>query len=276
MIPKTDTVLCELPSRVQIPPEKCMDNWKESQAMVDYIVKKCKPMNPSIFDDKVIQNWRSWLLNEQEMWCHTDKFVSSLDDFCWPSPWALRQKHGQPHSCERSEQLDFEPNQQIICHESGEFGQFSKADRNAMAMSSSINENALRHCEVVAGTFVIFKWIDDNDNDSGKQYLWLAQVISVTEGSPVSPDCKLLVRWCPNDRRRTWRTKLTVDDIFDTKYTTHLRQKPYRDTINKANCIALNLRLTASGKLDNRHKFEDGSTSKDVAECALKEFYSTN
>ena len=200
------------------------------------------------------------------------------------------------------------PREQILCHDSGEHGQFSKADKLAASKFKSINQHTILQSEVVAGTFVIFRWIDktedsasincnryqlvnckpgkqagntsavemqgDSSSDSGNGdcFLWLAHVISV-EGSPTSPTCKLHVRWCPNNKLHTWRTRLSENDTF-------LQQYPYREAIKKKNCIAINLRLTiaiaSGGKFDHRHKFDDGTTCKDVARCALEEFYAAN
>ena len=90
-----------------------------------------------------------------------------------------------------------------------------------------------------------------SDDDSGDVYLWLAYVISVVEGSPTSKDCKLLVR-CTNDKQHSWRTRLAENDTFDMKYSVHIQKRPYRDVIEKKNCLAINLCLTSGGKFDNR------------------------
>ena len=68
-------------------------------------------------------------------------------------------------------------------------------------------------------------------------------------------------------------TVLSEDDTFDIQYSSCLRAAPYRTLIEKRNCIALNLKLTASGKFDNKHRLDDGSTSKEVAKSALEDFY---
>ena len=52
-----------------------------------------------------------------------------------------------------------------------------------------------------------------------------------------------------------------------------LRRTDIVEKIEKLNCIALNLKLTASGKFDNKHRLDDGSTSKEVAKSALEDFY---
>ena len=35
------------------------------------------------------------------------------------------------------------------------------------------------------------------------------------------------------------------------EYSAHLQKGPYRDVVEKKNCIAINLRLTSGGKFDN-------------------------
>ena len=112
-------------------------------------------------------------------------------------------------------------------------------------------------------------------DDEGEAYLWLGIVVSVVEGSPVDENCKLLVCWFSNEIKRnpTWRTKLSHNDTFDLTYSSRLRQAPYHSVISKRSCIAVNLKLTASGKLDNKFRFDDGSTSKEVAKSAVEEFY---
>ena len=129
---------------------------------------------------------------------------------------------------------------------------------------------------LLSRTTCIFKWVDDKSDDD-TEYLWLGIVLSVAEGSTcvVDPHSKILVRWCPNDKKRTWRTVLLEDDTFDIQYSSRLRAAPYRILIEKRNCIvhALNLKLTASGNFDNKHRLDDGSTSKEVAKSALEDFY---
>ena len=53
-----------VPSRVHISDEKCAENWKACQAMYSHIINKCRPLNPAIFDEKVLANWNSWIANE--------------------------------------------------------------------------------------------------------------------------------------------------------------------------------------------------------------------
>ena len=51
------------------------------------------PLNPVIFVEEVIKNWCSWLIQEQQLWCHTNEYVSILPPFnglqhgdrIWPS-----------------------------------------------------------------------------------------------------------------------------------------------------------------------------------------------
>ena len=94
--------------------------------------------------------------------------------------------------------------------------------------------------EVVTGTACIFKWVDD-ESDDDTEYLWLGIVISVAEGSVVDADSKILVKWCPNDKKRTWRNVLSEDDTFDIQYSSRLQAVPYRTLIEKRNCIAFKI-----------------------------------
>ena len=70
-----------MPKRVQIPLEKCTENWKESQAMHSHVLNKCRPLNPAVFDDKVMDNWRAWISNEELLWCRMDILYSLLSLF---------------------------------------------------------------------------------------------------------------------------------------------------------------------------------------------------
>ena len=180
------------------------------------------------------------------------------------------QRSQHPLSVPSSERHDIPEETQIVVHDSGKHGQFLKSDKLSVQRDIILNKSVLLETEVISGLHCIYRWEDQDNEDA--EYLWLGYVVSV-EGSPVSPDCKLTVRWCPNSKKREWRTILTADDTFDLNFTSRLRQPPYRDTIEKKNCVAINLHLTAAGKFDNKHRFDDGSTSKEVARSSLLEFY---
>ena len=117
--------------------------------MFSHILSKCKPLNPAIFVEEVIENWRSWLAQEQKIWCHTNEYVSSLPPFQWPSTWRSRSMESDQAPA-HSETNDFAPSQQIICHESETHGQLTKADKLSMKTRASINENVLLQSEFLS------------------------------------------------------------------------------------------------------------------------------
>ena len=290
-----------VPARVSISLEKSHKNWADSQGMYNYVLNKCRPINPAIFTENVLSNWLAWIQHEEQIWCSSTEFVSSLVPFSWPSTWKSRSKQSTCELVVQTEQKDCEPNKEILFHDSGKHGCFSKSDQVAVQKERSASQMVLLQTEIVTGLACIYKWKDNKpdgevatdpeqclevqgdmeemsqseSDDEGEAYLWLGIVVSVVEGSPEDENCKLLVRWCPNEKKRnpTWRTKLSHNDTFDLTYSSRLRQAPYRSVISKRSCIAVNLKLTASGKLDNKFRFDDGSTSKEVAKSAVEEFY---
>ena len=154
----TSTDLNNVPSRIQMNTSDCTENWKASQSMYSHVLNKCQPLNPAIFVEDVIGNWRSWLAQEQQVWCHTNEYVSTLPPFEWPSTWRSRSS-APSQAPAKSESNDFAPAQQIICHDSEKHGQLTKGDKLALSTANSINENVLLQSEVVTGTYCIFKWI---------------------------------------------------------------------------------------------------------------------
>ena len=147
--------------------------------------------------------------------------------------------------------------------------------------------------EIVVGKACIFCWQDCTDlkdtnssieelseasDEEPKQFLWVGIVHSI-EGSPKLPDCKLTVRWCPNEKKQnpTFRSKISADDTFDIKYCKMTGPTSrYVSVITRKKCLAFNLDFTTSGKFDNRVRAGGhfGSTSKEVAKNVLEEFYS--
>ena len=188
-----------VPMRVQISDKKCADYFRESQAMYSHITNKCQPLNPSIFDENVMAHWSCWRARalEEAMWCNQQEHKQTLEVFRWPTSWRSRAINldREPCTIASSERIDFSPKQQILCHDSGKHGHFSKAEKLSAAKSRSLNENAILQSQVVAGTYVIFKWIDKTDgvtfadethegdagsskDTSGDSFLWLAHVLS--------------------------------------------------------------------------------------------------
>lgn len=259
------------PPLVIIPDDQRAVNFREAQSMHTYIKSKCGPGNPAVFTDSVFRNWDAWLERQTFIWCNTDLYVQGLDVFQWPISWP-NHIHTEEIVCvPSSERAEESAGVQIVLHDSGPHGQFLRSELTAARRNSCLDSNALLHTEVETGKGCIYKWVDEDVDNS--EHIWLGVVLSIVEGSPSSPDCKILVRWCPNDKNYTWRNKISEKDTFNLTYTNRLKSSPYRDTIEKKMCIAVNLILTAAGKLDNRTRFKDGSTSKEVAKSAIDDFY---
>jgi hypothetical protein len=224
-------------------------NLAQSEQMHEHIVTKCATMNEAIFSPEVLCNWQRWLASEQKLWSDTETYIADLSVFVWPAPWKTRADTFELAPVRPSEATQYCEGVQIITHDSGNWGSFSKSDKQTIQREHNLNKHLLLTSEVQAGKACIYKW-EDTEEPHG-EYVWLAMVVAV-EGDPKSGDCELIVRWCPNTKQRTWRAKITEMDTFDLNYSTRLRNAPYRCKIEKKNCLALNLSLNASGKLDNR------------------------
>ena len=148
-------------------------------------------------------NWKTWIQKEKMLWCSmaSADFIVGLAPFKWQSAWKSCSVLPKG-SLSSSEKKDFDPDVQIILHDSGNHGKYSITEKLAARRETNLNQNVLLNTEVVTGTACIFKWVDD-ESDDDREYLWLGIVISVAEGSVVDPDSKILVRWCPNDKKRT-------------------------------------------------------------------------
>ena len=81
---------------------------------------------------------------------------------------------------------------------------------------------------------------------------------------------------CPPARQYQYRMHISAYDTFDTKYTrTTGKTSKYVATIDKEDCLAVNLQLTHLGKLDSKQRGGDhlSSTSKEVTADAIANFY---
>lgn len=260
------------PNLVVIPAEEMAKNLAQSQAMFEHVTK-IAPFNDAVFTAQSLVNWKSWIILEEKIWSDTEAFVATLPPFQWPQPWAARIPRSPPSQiAQPAEKPDFAAGSEIIVHESGAHGSFSKQDRKADQRKNILDQSILLSTEVVTGKGCLYKWVDDENPEEG-EYLWLGIVVSIVEGAATSEDCKMLVRWCPNNKKHLWKTKISENDTFDLSYTTRLKKPPYRDVIQKSSCLALNLTLTTSGKLDNKYRMDDGSTSKEVVKSVIEEFY---
>lgn len=161
---------------------------------------------------------------------------------------------------------------EIILHSSGKHGSFTDSERTSLIRKLVLDENSLSNHEVITGKACIYKWFDDED---GNHYIWVAMVHAV-EGANPSPDSQLKVKWCPNDKKQTYRNRIHPNDTFDLKYTqSRGPTSKYFVLIDKRMCLAFNLELTTAGKFDHKSRqgSHAGSTSKEVAELVIREFY---
>ena len=208
------------------------------------------------------------------MWERTDEFLQTVQEFAWISPFRTRSKASENDTLvvESSEIHEPVPGTQIVTHDSNKHGSFTTTERAEGLRVRNMNVESVLNAEVVAGKAVIYRWYDEEDRNL---YIWLAVVHSVI-GDPSSPNCQLKVRWCPPVRQYQYRVHISADDTFDTKYTrTTGKTSKYVATIDKQDCLAVNLQLTQSGKLDSKHWGGDhlGSTLKEVAADAIANFY---
>ena len=77
-------------------------------------------------------------------------------------------------------------------------------------------------------------------------------------------------------KKRTYRNRICANDTFDLKYTqTRGPTSKYFVLIEKQMCVAFNLEMTSAGKFDHKSRqgSHAGSTSKEVAELVIREFY---
>ena len=150
-----------VPARVSISLEKSHKNWADSQGMYNYVLNKCRPINPAIFTENVLSNWLAWIQHEEQIWCSSTEFVSSLVPFSWPSTWKSRSKQSTCELVVQTEQKDCEPNKEILFHDSGKHGCFSKSDQVAVQKERSASQMVLLQTEIVTGLACIYKWKDN-------------------------------------------------------------------------------------------------------------------
>lgn len=265
----------EIPPVVSIPSAVMQKNMDDVKAFYRYIVSNAVNAHPELFTQAVLSNWELWYHKQLEIWGDTPTYLEQLatiSPFRWISSYQTRLTDTVLPPIPSSERPEPLPGTEIILHNSGKFGHFSASERVQGVRQRILDENTILGDEVIAGQACIYRWFDSED---GKHYVWVAIVHSV-EGDPVSPDCNLVVRWCPNDKKRNFRNRISEEDSFDTKYT-QMRgpTKKYVMTIEKSSCLAFNLQLTGGGKFDSRTRTDGhfGSTSKEVAATVLKEFY---
>lgn len=288
------------PWRITFLDDKLKKNLDKAISMHAYICEKCAPLNPTIFSSDIMENWREWFASQQFMWSDPEQFILTLDVFEYPSPFNLPAQSDVIAQVIPSERPELPPGTELIVHQSGNHGAFSKSQRLESQRKHHLEASAAMNNEVVVGTACIYKWRehsvsnihvqqglvssgDENASTSdseGSEYLWVG-IVHRVEGNPATCDCMLEVRWCPNDRNKTWRNKITPDDTFDQHYCKSrgpTSKAPYVALINKQSCLAFNLKLTKHGKFDNRERLDEflGSTSKEVASDVLKEFYAHN
>ena len=96
--------------------------------MYHHITDKCCPLNESIFTQDVVDNWKTWIQKEKMLWCSSADFIVGLAPFKWPSAW--KSCSVLPiGSLSSSEKKDFDPDVQIILHDSGSHGKYSKTEK---------------------------------------------------------------------------------------------------------------------------------------------------
>jgi hypothetical protein len=286
-----------VPEHISICAEKMSKYSEKATAMHTYIREKSATLNPSIFTELVLANWDIWHNTQQVIWTQPDMFLQKLSPFVWPLPFQSRAKNVVFPVVNPSEPTEEPAGTEIVVHESGHHGHFTKADRTDLQRQRHIDSTLSGTEEIIVGKACIFRWQDCTDkpkqvdldsieqlsegsDEELQQFLWVGIVHSI-EGSPMSPNCKLTVRWCPNEKKRnpTFRSKISADDTFDIKYCKMTGPTSrYVSIITRRNCLAFNLDFTASGKFDNRARVDGhlGSTSKEVAKNVLEEFYSTH
>ena len=263
------------PKRVFVSDDDKEKKKNSALSMFDYIVNTCSPANPQIFNQLSIENWTQWKETQIRMWDQTCDFLLTLPHFKWISPFRQRAKllEDTIPAVLRSEKCEPLPGIQIITHDSHEYGTFSNTNRTETLRQRNLENESVLNAEIISGKAVIYRWHDEED---GNYYIWLAIVCSVI-GDPSSRNCQLRVKWCPPAKQYQFRARINAEDTFDTKYTrTTGRTSQFVVTIDKQDCLAVNLQLTQSGKLDSKHRAGDhlGSTSKEVAADAIENFYS--
>ena len=264
-----------VPDRVFFDEEKKSKCYDNASSMLKYIVGKCAPLHPSIFSDVVLENWNGWFREQTLMWTRTNlkEYLLLLPPFIWPSSKQAQHCSNPLPTIEPSERSDPAPGMQIIVHDSGIHGEFSKRQLVEMKRKQCIDKEAISVQDVVAEKGCIFRWVDEDD--CAKEYLWVG-IVHAIEGSPSAPDCILVVRWCPRDRKRTYRLQISSDHTFDTKYC-KMRgpTAKYVTRVKKENCLAFNLEFTNAGKFDSKKRLDGylGSTLKEVATDVLEEYF---
>ena len=137
---------------------KCY-NYDNASSMLKYIVGKCAPLHPSIFSDVVLENWNGWFREQTLMWTRTQEYLLLLPPFIWPSSKQAQHCSNPLPTIEPSERPDPAPGMQIIVHDSGIHGEFSKRQLVEMKRKQCLDKEAISVQDVVAEKGCIFRWV---------------------------------------------------------------------------------------------------------------------